>query len=69
MFVGCVNDVPVGGGAVSGSESAKDSGDCLPPLDFLDVSGPFKPRAGIVRSNCPYDNTAKESDVSTGQYR
>ncbi|XP_023672986.1 C-myc promoter-binding protein isoform X4 [Paramormyrops kingsleyae] len=51
--------------SLSESESAKDSGDCLPPLDFPDVSGPFQPRAGIVRSNCPYDNTAKESDAST----
>ncbi|XP_029112041.1 C-myc promoter-binding protein isoform X2 [Scleropages formosus] len=52
--------------SLSESESAKGSGDCLPQLDFPNVSGPFQPRAGIVRSNCPYDGTAKDAnDTST----
>ncbi|XP_046897446.1 C-myc promoter-binding protein-like isoform X1 [Hypomesus transpacificus] len=46
--------------SLSETESAKGSGDCLPQLDFPEVNAPFKPRPGIVRGNCPYDNAACE---------
>uniref|UniRef100_A0A3Q0T6X8 DENN domain containing 4A n=1 Tax=Amphilophus citrinellus TaxID=61819 RepID=A0A3Q0T6X8_AMPCI len=42
--------------SLSETESAKGSKDCLPQLD-LETSSSFRPR-GIVRSSCPYDNSA-----------
>ncbi|XP_061077823.1 LOW QUALITY PROTEIN: C-myc promoter-binding protein [Conger conger] len=48
--------------SLSETESAKGSGDCLPQLDFPAVQGPFQPRAGIVRGNCPYDNAPGEAN-------
>ncbi|KAG9341222.1 hypothetical protein JZ751_019663 [Albula glossodonta] len=51
--------------SLSETESAKGSGDCLPQLDFPAVQGPFQPRAGIVRSSCPYNNTASEANETS----
>ncbi|KAI1889554.1 hypothetical protein AGOR_G00164070 [Albula goreensis] len=48
--------------SLSESESAKDSGDCLPQLDFPEVTDPFQPRAGIVRSTRPYGDEVSKSD-------
>ncbi|KAJ8417230.1 hypothetical protein AAFF_G00284570 [Aldrovandia affinis] len=54
--------------SLSETESAKGSGDCLPQLDFPAVRGPFQPRAGIVRGNCPYDNTASEANGTVAEH-
>ncbi|XP_030614313.1 C-myc promoter-binding protein-like isoform X5 [Archocentrus centrarchus] len=52
--------------SLSETESAKGSKDCLPQLD-LETSSSFRPR-GIVRSSCPYDNSAckPKSSASAG---
>ncbi|XP_036391715.1 C-myc promoter-binding protein isoform X2 [Megalops cyprinoides] len=54
--------------SLSETESAKGSGDCIPHLDFPAVQGPFQPRAGIVRSNCPYDNAANEANDANAEH-
>ncbi|KAG7473361.1 hypothetical protein MATL_G00095030 [Megalops atlanticus] len=54
--------------SLSETESAKGSGDCIPQLDFPAVEGPFQPRAGIVRSNCPYDNAANEANDANAEH-
>ncbi|KAG5848772.1 hypothetical protein ANANG_G00102970 [Anguilla anguilla] len=48
--------------SLSETESAKGSGDCLPQLDFPEVSDVFQSHAVIVRSNRPYGNQASGSD-------
>lgn len=53
--------------AVSETESAKGSKDCLPQLD-MEIHSSFKPR-GIVRSSCPYDDPSckPKSSASAGE--
>ncbi|XP_069561514.1 C-myc promoter-binding protein-like isoform X6 [Brachyistius frenatus] len=52
--------------SLSETESAKGSKDCLPQLD-LEIGSSFRPR-GIVRSGCPYDDSASKpkSSASAG---
>uniref|UniRef100_A0A3B5A3B4 C-myc promoter-binding protein-like n=1 Tax=Stegastes partitus TaxID=144197 RepID=A0A3B5A3B4_9TELE len=52
--------------SLSETESAKGSKDCLPQLD-LEINSSFKPR-GIVRSSCPFDDSASKpkSSASAG---
>ncbi|KAL2088331.1 hypothetical protein ACEWY4_015230 [Coilia grayii] len=51
--------------SLSETESAKGSGDCLPQVDFPEVSAPSQPRPGIVRSNCSYDGSAHKIQESS----
>ncbi|XP_036399411.1 C-myc promoter-binding protein-like [Megalops cyprinoides] len=53
--------------SLSETESTKGSGDCLPQLDFPEVSDPIRPRAGIVRGSCSYGDTAAESDEARAE--
>ncbi|XP_064168203.1 C-myc promoter-binding protein isoform X2 [Anguilla rostrata] len=54
--------------SLSETESAKGSGDCLPQLDFPAVRGPFQPRAGIVRGNCPFDNADSQANDASAAH-
>ncbi|XP_066557342.1 C-myc promoter-binding protein isoform X2 [Amia ocellicauda] len=52
--------------SLSESESAKGSGDCLPQLDFPEVSCSFQPSGGIVRGNCAGESGDPSTDHVAG---